>query len=117
MTNALGYIEVLPLTLLSATYQAHVDGFIRVVQHAANDMVHPRTGGRWRLDGYTSDRLFLRLYLDGGPLIPEYLELEVNFSMTSKTVTIRILSRLPSVHELFEQFTEQLDQYLLRKAG
>ncbi|GGO29787.1 hypothetical protein HNQ08_002788 [Deinococcus humi] len=107
---------VLPPRLCQASYHATRTEFLCAAQRAAHNLRHG-TGRHWFLDGHTSDTLHLRLSCEGLNLGTDCLQQDIDFQVGSGTVTIRLLSRLPSVLDIFNQFAQQLSLDLPRRSA
>lgn len=107
---------VLPLTLCQATYNTTRTEFLRAAQRAVHTIKHG-TGRHWSLDGHTSDTLHLRLSCEGLDLGIDCLKQDIDFQVGSGTVTVRLMSRLPSVHDIFDQLAQQLSLDLPRRSA
>lgn len=105
-----------PSQFVQVTYRTNLDDFLCTARMAAGRLIHS-TGTAWRLDGWKSDRLYLRLLYgelaDQLSLIP-YLDEEFDLTVGASTVTIGIHTRLATTAALFDQFIGHLDQLLPR---
>ncbi|WP_295815536.1 hypothetical protein [uncultured Deinococcus sp.] len=81
----------------------------RVLQH-----LPPIRGQRWRIDGHTSDTLFLRLPCDLDRIGLASLDQTFDLCVEGSTVQIGVFTRSDACFDLYQQFTELLDQWLPR---
>lgn len=103
----------LPFFKESVTYSAMLPVFLLAAEHVLKQLP-PVHGYRWRIDGYTSDRLFLRLPCDlaltGIPHVDEEFEL----TCSTGVVSMAIFTRSRATLDLYRQVTLLLDQLLAR---
>jgi hypothetical protein len=105
-----------PLHSGQATYFTDPTSFLSAARLAAARIEHS-TGHSWRLDGWRSDCLYLRLSyaeLAEQLRIPPYLDVEFDLSLDTSTVTVSVLTRSADTRDLFDQFTDHLDHLLPR---
>lgn len=101
------------MSLHAITYAAPMQDFLIAARQAAQQLTAP-VGGAWQLDGFKSDKLFLRLSSDQPARYPGTLDAEFDLESTDEAVTISVFTRLPSQVTFFERFTQQLDLILPR---
>ena len=97
----------------SATYAVNWEVFLPAAHKAALELSAPLPG-KWRIDGWKSDKLFLRLTAEPTALFPGTLDSEFDLETTEDQVTISVFTRLESQAAFFERFTQQLDLILPR---
>lgn len=107
------------------TYLTTRGEFLSAVEQVAQHLVHS-TGRAWMLDGYRSDRVYLRLPCEGLGLPAEAIEVEyilsvqpgqVTFGVPASTTDDTDLIHVFNLFHLFNLLTQQLDLLLLRRAG
>lgn len=109
----------------TATYLISRGEFLSAFERVAQNLVHA-TGRAWLLDGYRSDRVFLRLPCEGLGLPVKAIEVEyaltaysgqITFSMPSTVILSTDLFNVFNPFHLFNLLARQLDLLLPRRSG
>lgn len=102
------------LTQRQATFKVTLAIFIAAAHEAAPQIVNAFEQA-WTVDGYKSDRLFLRLDCDPALHWFAALETELDLTVTPEGVTVGVLTRSEALLEFFDHFTSHLSRLIPRR--
>lgn len=97
----------------TATYATTLTLFLLAADRVLQ-LLPPVRGQRWRIDGHTSDTLFLRLPCDLHRIGLRHLDQTFDLRVNPSTVRVGVFTRSAVTLALYNQFTVLLDQWLPR---